>query len=157
MLNILVLLLATGLGLGFSPLASGTVGTLIGVLIVLLMGFFHVNLAWQIVIAVILIVLAIPICDKAEKFFGTKDDGRIVADEYMTFPLCMLGLPWSQNLWLLGLAFLSHRLFDIIKPPPARQIQELHGGTGIVLDDVISSLYALALNHAVWAAYKWIY
>jgi phosphatidylglycerophosphatase A len=45
------------------------------------------------------------------------------------------------------------RILDIIKPPPARQSQNLHGGLGIVMDDLISTLYALAANHAIWFLY----
>jgi phosphatidylglycerophosphatase A len=62
----------------------------------------------------------------------------------------MLGLPWSQHWWLLGMGFVTARVLDIIKPPPARQAQNLFGGAGIVLDDAVSSLYALAVNHALW-------
>ena len=148
----IVLLLATGLGLGLSPFASGTAGTLPGVVIVLAMS----GLApiWQVVSALAMVGLAVPICHAAEAIYEKKDDGRIVADEYLTFPLCVLWLPWPEHLWLLGLAFVTHRLLDIIKPPPARQLQELKGGVGIVVDDLVSSLYALALNHAVWWAVR---
>jgi len=144
----LTLLLATGFGLGYSPLASGTAGTLPGVLIVLAMG--GLPLAWQAGLALLLAASAVPLCDAAEKHFEKKDDGRIVADEYLTFPICVLGLPWQAHPWLLILAFLTHRILDIIKPPPARQVQAVRGGWGVAGDDVISSLYALALNHLVW-------
>jgi phosphatidylglycerophosphatase A len=51
---------------------------------------------------------------------------------------------------MLVLAFLTHRVLDIIKPFPARQLQALPGGWGIAVDDVVSSLYALALNHVIY-------
>jgi phosphatidylglycerophosphatase A len=57
-------------------------------------------------------------------------------------------LPWSP--WVLLIAFLSCRFFDIVKPPPANQLQRLRGGFGIVIDDVVASLYSLAFNHAVY-------
>jgi phosphatidylglycerophosphatase A len=136
------------LGLGYLPLASGTWGTLLGVLIAAAMG--PLGWGWQALIAAVLAAAAVPICDAAEKHFETKDDGRIVADEYMTFPLCVIGLPWMTAPWLLAAAFVTHRLMDIAKPPPARQLQRLKGGAGVVIDDVIASLYALALNHAIW-------
>jgi phosphatidylglycerophosphatase A len=104
----------------------------------------------QAVDSALLALLAVPLCDIAEKAFARKDDGRIVADEYLTFPICMIGLPFAAHPWLLALGFLTHRACDIVKPPPARQIQALPGGAGIVMDDIISSLYALALNHLVW-------
>lgn len=83
-----------------------------------------------------------------ERQFGVKDDLRIVADEYLTFPLRMIGLLATAGALLL--AFLTHRLCDILKPPPARSLQRLPGGWGIVLDDVIASVYALALNYGLY-------
>ena len=56
-----------------------------------------------------------------------------------------LGLPWTEHLWLLGLAFVMHRILDIFKPPPANWSQNLGGGLGIAADDIIASLYALGL------------
>ena len=139
--------LATGFGLGYMPIASGTFGTLPGLLIVAAMARLSLPIAS--LLAFLLPILAIPICGHAERTFGTKDDGRIVADEYLTFPLTVLGIPWLLHPWLLGVAFVVHRVLDIIKPAPARQAQALHGGVGIVIDDVISSLYALAVNHVI--------
>ncbi len=101
-----------------------------------------------------MVLAAIPICGQAEKYFGRKDDCRIVADEYLTFPLCVLWLPWVEHPWLLAVAFVVNRVFDVTKPPPARQAQKLGGGLGVVIDDVISSLYALAVNHAIWWVIK---
>jgi len=144
----IALLLATGFGLGLSPFASGTVGTVLGVAIAVAMS--GLGQLWQVGLAVALVALAVPVCDAAEAIYGRKDDGRIVADEYLTFPLCVLWLPWVAHPWLLGLAFVTHRVLDIIKPPPARQLQAVKGGVGIVVDDLVSSLYALAVNHAVW-------
>ncbi len=143
-----VILLSSGFGLGLSPVASGTVGSLPGIVILLAMG--SLSIGWQVLVCVALTLLAMPICGAAEDFYGRKDDGRIVADEYMTFPICMLGLPWATHIWLLGAGFVVNRLLDIIKPPPARQAQDLVGGVGIVMDDLISSLYALLINHAIW-------
>jgi len=80
-----------------------------------------------------------------------KDDGRIVADEWMLFPICLTGLPVREHgLILLPLGFLVARVCDIVKPPPARRIERLPGGVGIVGDDLIASLYALAINHLLW-------
>ena len=141
------LFLATGFGTGYSPWASGTAGTLPGVAIALLL--IPLSLPLQVGIVLALIALSIPICDRAEKIFGTKDDGRIVADEMVTFPLCMLGLS-AAPLWMWGIAFFNHRVLDILKPPPARQIQVLKGGLGIVADDVVSSVYCWGLNHLIF-------
>lgn len=149
----MALTLATGFGLGLSPVASGTAGTLPGILIV--MAIWPYGLVWQIVAAVILPILAIPICEIAERHFVEKDDGRIVADEYLTFPIAMIGLPLTP--WVVVMAFVSARVFDIIKPPPARRLQDLHGGLGIVIDDVLASGYSLAANHlAYWLIVRYL-
>jgi phosphatidylglycerophosphatase A len=155
----LAVLLANGFGLGLSPFASGTVGTLLALPIVwwfcqlLESPGGMVGILVQCAVAIALCLVAIPICSAAEKHYGTKDDGRIVADEYLTFPICMIGLPW--NPWVLLIAFLSCRFFDILKPPPARQLERIPGGTGIVADDVMASFYSLIFNHlAVWGLIK---
>ena len=144
----LVLILATGFGLGWSPVASGTTGSLPGVLIALALS--PLSVVWQSVIAAALALAAIPLCDAAEHHFGRKDDGRVVADEYLTFAICLIGIPWTLHPWFLGVAFVVCRVMDIIKPPPASQAQNLSGGLGIVADDVASSLYALLINHLIW-------
>jgi phosphatidylglycerophosphatase A len=149
-MNGLIWLAATGGGLGLSPYAPGTAGTLPGVVLVIVLGFAGVGWVTQTALAVLLALVAVPICGVAEKAFGAKDDRRIVADEYLTFPMCTIALPWMHAPWLLALAFVTNRVMDIVKPPPARRLQEVHGGAGIVLDDVFSSIYALAINHAVW-------
>ena len=148
-----IILLATGFGLGLSPVASGTAGTLLGLPIMLGLAPLWAHsgsgaLMAQIIAALCLILLAIPICDVAEKHFGRKDDGRIVADEFMTFPIGLLGLPLSP--WVLALAFFTNRVFDVLKPFPANRLQRLPGGLGIVVDDGVAALYSLLVNHAVY-------
>lgn len=149
----LAVLVATGGGLGYSPVASGTAGTLPGLLLVAII--WPLGLAAQIAAAIILAVLAVPLCDIAEAYFKKKDDGHIVADEFMTFPICMIGLPLEP--WVLAMAFVSNRVFDILKPPPARGLQALPGGFGIVIDDVFATLYSLAANHlAYWCLVRYL-
>ncbi len=147
----LAVAVASGFGAGYSPIASGTVGTLWGVVMVWWM-HGHLSWPWQIPLYLALSFLAVPFCHVAEQRFGVKDDQRIVADEFLTFPLCMIGLPLQWETVLL--AFITHRLFDILKPPPARTLQRLPGGWGIVVDDAIASVYALCANHLIWALLK---
>jgi len=141
-------ILAMGFGLGLSPVASGTVGSLLGVAIAF--GLAHFTWPLQAAAVLLMILASIPVCHTAEREFGKKDDGRVVADEYVTVPLCLIGIPWLANLWLLPVAFVVHRVLDIWKPPPARQMQSIPGGLGIVLDDVVSSLYGLGVMHLAW-------
>ena len=146
--------IASGLGLGFSPFASGTVGTAWGIVIVIGLYALQLPLIAYVAVCVVLTLLCIPICHVAEKVYGKKDDGRIVADEFLTFPICMIGLVGyiSDFWWLLPMAFCSSRFFDILKLPPARQFESIPGGAGITLDDAAASLYSLAAN---WAAF-WV-
>jgi len=149
-----IILLATGFGLGLSPVASGTAGTLLGLPIMLgLAPLWTHSLMAQMSAALCLALLAIPMCDVAEKHFGRKDDGRIVADEFMTFPIGLLGLPLTP--WVLVLAFFTNRVFDVLKPFPAYRLQRLSGGLGIVVDDCVAALYSLLVNHAVYYLVLW--
>ena len=148
--------IANGFGLGMMPVASGTWGMLLG--LPLAWGMHKLTGgAWLpfAALSLLLTVLAIPPCDRAEKWWGKKDDGRIVADEWMVFPVCMIGLtgsPW----WVWTVAFLAGRFFDIVKFPPARGLQRLTGGLGIVIDDFFAMLYTLVFNHAVvFAVGRW--
>jgi phosphatidylglycerophosphatase A len=145
-------MLATGFGLGLSPVASGTFGTLLGIPLAYFLFSWQTEWMVQVVLSIVMVMVAVPICDQAEKALGgKKDDGRIVADEYLTYPMTLIGLPLNPAMLLV--AFLTHRIFDIIKPWPARGLQRLPGGLGITIDDVFSSLYALATN---WAIYTYL-
>jgi phosphatidylglycerophosphatase A len=146
---------ATGFGLGLSPIASGTTGAILGILLMFCLSPVWAGpVIWQAVCSVILAAAAVPLCDIAEKHFGRKDDRRIVADEYLTFPIGMIGLPLCIP--ALALAFVTSRLLDVIKPFPARRLQNLSGGLGIVADDAVSTLYSLALNHLIfWLLIKY--
>ncbi len=151
-------LLASGFGLGLSPAASGTVGTLPGLLLMALLRpcwdpLVPGSLLAQGVAVFCLAVLAAPLCGAAESHYGRKDDGRIVADEYLTFPIGLLGLPLTPG--VLALAFFTNRVFDVLKPYPADRLQRLPGGLGIVADDVVAALYSLAVNHLVVRLVEW--
>lgn len=151
----IILGLATGGGLGYAPVASGTFGTLPGLLLMLALAplWREPRLwPWQALAALALAALAIPICGAAERHFQNKDDGRIVADEYLTFPIGLLGLPLTAP--VLILAFLTNRAMDILKPPPARRLQDCHGGLGIVIDDCIAAFYSLWINHLLWRLWQ---
>ncbi len=101
----------------------------------------------QSVICIVLTLIAIPICGVAEKMIGGKDPGCIVADEYLTLPITVIGL---TSPWALLSGFVLHRIFDITKPPPIKQLQHIHGGFGIVVDDFLAALIALGLNHLIF-------
>ena len=80
---------------------------------------------------------------RVERALDAKDPGLIVIDEVAGMLASVLFLP--RTIPVLVTAFVLFRLFDIWKPFPARQLQELHGGVGVMLDDLIAGAYALAL------------
>lgn len=144
---------ATGFGLGFSPVAPGTVGSLLGCLIV--WGFTAAKLpVWgQIAACAAMSLLCVPLASVAEADLGfKKDPGQVVCDEYLTFPIGMIGMldKWQEHVWLMPMCFVVIRAFDIWKPRPARQLQILPAGIGITIDDFITTCEALAVNWALF-------
>ena len=148
-----VLFLATGCGIGlFVPFAPGTFGSLPGVALAWWMASWVPSV--QALVALALAAAAIPVCSIAEKMLGVKDDGRITADEWMLYPIAVLGLPLQTlPFWALAVFFAVVRLVDIVKPPPARQLQAFHGGFGIVIDDFFANLYSLVINWTIYIAF----
>ena len=138
MLDTLNFWLATGFGLGLAPVAPGTFGSLIGL-----------PLAWwllgrstgqQAVIIALMLIAAVPVCHIAAWHYDGLDHGSIVADEYVAFPLAVLGLKAARHPLVLALAFGVYRFFDALKPPPIHLAEYVTGGLGIVLDDVSAAL-----------------
>lgn len=138
---------AIGFGTGLSPIMPGTVGTLVGLPLTWGVMMLHPNLGLQIGICVALTLLSIPICEVAERMIGGKDPACIVADEYLTLPITIIGL---TSPWAILSGFILHRIFDITKPPPIKQLQHIHGGFGITIDDFLAALIALGLNHLLF-------
>ena len=128
-----VRVLASGFGSGYAPIASGTFGTLVAIP-------FAVALAQLPLWAAVLIVAAsIPfgawVCHEASRGDESHDPGWIVIDEIVGYWVATVGL--GLGIWGHVAAFFLFRLFDIIKPPPARWFdRNLRGGWGILLDDV---------------------
>lgn len=167
-MNIRLLLLTT-FGLGHMRPASGTWGStpppaLALLMILVLSGdglsrFEH----WLINISLLLIALIFSIVcvrfgAEAEHRFGKKDPGQVVADETAGQAIALLFLPWRPmidsegwiwNVALAATAFFAFRILDIIKPPPANQIQRLAGGWGILADDLIAGGYALIVAQGI--------
>ena len=140
---------ATCFGLGFSPVAPGTVGSLLGLPIVWAFGALGLPVWGQIAACAAMSLLCVPIASVAESDLGfKKDPGQIVCDEYLTFPIGMIGLldQWQDRVWLMPMCFVVVRAFDIWKPKPARTLQILPAGIGITIDDFITTCEALAVN-----------
>jgi phosphatidylglycerophosphatase A len=134
------LAIATWFGCGYAPFAPGTWGSL-GALVP---AFLLVRAGWQpwyfLVLALVALPVAIWAAGAAERYSGKEDPSLVVVDEVLGQWVTLAGaatLNWKS--WLA--AFLLFRAFDILKPPPVRQLENLHGGTGIVADDVMAGVY----------------
>lgn len=131
---------------GYFPIAPGTCGTVVGIILVWL---FHHWIDTTVlfgkitysIVCIILTVAAIPIASHAEKIFNKKDPSKIVIDEAVSAFLTFFLIPLSWTTLIAG--FFLNRFFDIFKFQPARYIQEkIKGGAGIVLDDTIAGIYS---------------
>lgn len=136
----LLIWIATGFGLGHSPWAPGTVGTLIGIPV----AWYLLRLppARRLAIALLLILAAVPICHFASLWLGGGDLSQIVLDEWVALPLVVLAFSRHRRRIMLPLGYLLFRLFDISKLSPVREIEGIGGGLGIVADDVMAAVYA---------------
>ena len=131
-------LLATGFGSGLSPAAPGTVGTLASLLLFLVLA----DTTWPLLLICLAgFIAGMWICQKTSDRLGVHDHGGIVWDEFVGMWLTLLWVPLSLTTIVLG--FVLFRLFDILKPWPIGPLDKrVHGGLGIMLDDVIAGLFA---------------
>jgi len=130
-------LVATGFFSGYSPVAPGTAGSLVGLALYLIPGFED---PW-VSSSLIVIVFFIGTISAAvlERLIG-EDPSIVVVDEIVGMWVSLFLLP--KTLPVMGVSFLLFRLYDIVKPPPARQLERARNGWGIMLDDVAAGLYA---------------
>jgi phosphatidylglycerophosphatase A len=134
---------ATGAFSGYSPVAPGTAGSLVGAL--LLWGLLAEPMNARPLIAIVLYAAAFAIAcwiaGRAEKIFEEHDSSRIVIDEVLGMVATMFLNPGSLK--YLAIGFLIFRFFDIIKPFPANSIdRRVGGGFGVMLDDLVAAVYA---------------
>lgn len=140
---------------GFFPMAPGTVGSAVGLAVWALARAGGAGLAIELVVAAVLLVIGAWAATRAERDLGTTDPGPVVIDEVMGMCVTMVAAPFTWPAALAG--FFLFRAFDIVKPPPARQLERCHGGWGIMLDDLAAGVYAWgALALLVWLLPAWL-
>jgi phosphatidylglycerophosphatase A len=137
---------ASGLFSGYSPVASGTVGSAVGLAIYWIPGFEHPVI--MAVASIVVFILGVRTSDAMEKVYG-HDPGEVTIDEVLGMWISLMLLP--KTIAVSGAAFFIFRILDIVKPYPARRFDSLHGGKGIMLDDVVSALYTNLLLQAAVA------
>ncbi len=135
-------IIGSGFFTGYIPVASGTFGSLVALLIYFIPGFEQAVII--IPVTIITFVIGLYISDKFEKVYG-DDPAQCTIDEIVGTWIALLFLPKTIGIALTS--FFIWRILDIIKPPPAKQSENLKGGWGIMMDDVISGFYTLVIMH----------
>ncbi|TKB07592.1 phosphatidylglycerophosphatase A [Desulforhopalus sp. IMCC35007] len=146
-MNQFIMAIATGLYAGKMKKAPGTWGSLAA----FVPWFFlkDLSLTSYLVMLVCVFVLGFFVSGSAEKILDTPDAGCIVIDEILGMFITLLAAPAHPIAWLLGFALF--RLFDIFKPFPVSWFdQRIHGGIGIMMDDVVAGIYALICLQVLW-------
>src|SRR4051812_27088597 len=149
-------IIATGFWLGRAPFTPGTFGAILGLPLAWAISFLP-NIGLQAAVILVGCLVGIPICTlAARQLGGLKDPGCIVLDEIASLPITFFLVPHNligRPLVLL-IGFALHRLFDITKPPPARQLERLPEGLGIMADDWAAGIYScLALHAILWTGW----
>jgi len=134
----IVVFVALGCGLGLVPFAPGTFGSLAGPL--LAWGIQQLPHWAQWLAPLVCFLVGVPICGIAARGLGLKDPGSVVFDEIAAFSVVFLAVPVNMKTGAFGFALF--RIFDIAKPWPARQLERLPGGWGIMADDFAAAAYA---------------
>ena len=135
----LILLVATGFGLGRIPVAPGTFGTLAAIPLAWMMAWMDSGTMAFFLVS--LILLSVYVADRAALIMGQKDPGSIVIDEIAGFCVTMTLVPVGWVSILLG--FIAFRCFDVLKPIPVKYFEnKFSGGAGIVLDDIMAGVLA---------------
>ena len=143
-INFFEKIIGSGFYSGYSPIASGTVGSAVAIIIYLVPGFEDLFII--IPATLVLFVYGIFVGTKFESEYG-KDPAQCTVDEIVGTWISLIALP--KTIFIVIAAFLLWRILDIIKPPPAHNLEKLKGGLGIMIDDVVSGVYTLIIMHLV--------
>lgn len=165
-------LIATGFFSGYSPWASGTVGTLVGLLIYCIPGVESPLLLGSLIViaffagvissARVARIVGHQLTHSAERAKAAFQSGShaeadpsiVVIDEIVGMWITLLFLPKTIPVIVIG--FIAFRAMDILKPQPARLMEQIPNGWGIMLDDVVAGIYANILTWLGWFAWGWI-
>jgi phosphatidylglycerophosphatase A len=150
-------------GVGYIPLAPGTFGSVVGIglwaivrggVLAMLrplagrnnLSLLHISyglISAQLICVVIVTLVGTWAASRVEKLDGAKDPHKVVVDEVAGQFIALIAVPIQfEGWWTIIIAFLLFRFFDIVKPYPARKFEHLHGGLGIMADDVVAGIYA---------------
>jgi len=148
-INFIEKTVGSGFYTGYIPLASGTFGSLAGLILYYIPGFETPLILLSAII--LFTVSGIYLGNKFEKKYG-KDPAECTIDEIVGMWITLLYLP--KTIWVSVLAFLIWRTLDVIKPFPARKLESLQGGLGIMIDDIVAGIYSLGIVHLILFIFK---
>jgi phosphatidylglycerophosphatase A len=140
---------ATAFGSGYAPFAPGTAGSAVGLL--LFWPLASLSSRWQLTAVGVLFLAGALAAGRVAARVGLKDPGIVVVDEVVGQWVALAGLPFTPATAALG--FLLFRAMDVVKPWPARDLERVPGGWGIMADDVAAGVYArlaLRASLALW-------
>jgi phosphatidylglycerophosphatase A len=135
----LAIFIATAGYAGYFPIAPGTVGSAVGLLVYLLV-WWSGSPAFEAALIAAVFAAGTWAGTIAERYFGGIDPGPVVVDEVLGMLVTLAFMP--VTLWSAVAGFLLFRVFDVIKPFPARRFEALHGGLGVMADDAMAAVYA---------------
>ena len=146
--------IATVFKAGYIPIAPGTVGSIIGLLVFWLIKDYA-SFTIEMFVAVALFFAGVWASTIVEQVLERHDPGVVIVDEVVGMLVALMLLP--PTITVMFLAFLLFRVFDIIKPYPARWCEQLSRGWGIMMDDVVAGLYVNVLIHIIlWIVPQWL-
>lgn len=153
-MNQLALLVASFGYVGFFPVAPGTAGSFAALALYAIVRWIGSPLVEGLVIAAVF-VAGVWAATRSERILGGTDPGPVVIDEVLGMLVTLATLPLSLTGVVAG--FVLFRIFDVVKPYPARRFEDAPGGWGIMLDDAMAGVYAhLVLRGLVWAFPAWM-
>lgn len=139
-IDLTLTIIATGVFSGYARIVPGTVGSLVG--LVLFLPLAASPLLVRVVATAAVFLLGVFASSRMEEIWRIKDPNLVVIDEIVGMWIALVFVPYDVVNFIA--AFLLFRLFDILKPFPAKQAELLRGGWGIMLDDVFAGIYACA-------------
>ena len=139
--------IATVFGLGYFPIAPGTVGSLVGLLLCLLL---HKFFLLYVLVFIALFAIGVVSSGKVEEEKRLKDPPFIVIDELACMFLVFFLIPLKPSYVIIG--FITYRVIDVLKPPPGKFLESLKGGWGVMLDDAMAGIYTNLLLH-IWVRF----
>ena len=146
--------IATVFKAGYIPIAPGTVGSIIGLLVFWLIKDYA-SFTIEMFVAAALFFAGVWASTIVEQVLEHHDPGVVIVDEVVGMLVALMLLP--PTITVMFLAFLLFRVFDIIKPYPARWCEQLSRGWGIMMDDVVAGLYVNVLIHIIlWIVPQWL-